>query len=344
MAAIAEPHHDERRYGTAGPDGLYTVSPVTGGTGGNNNRNPSSDDSTRVVEHNTFDLKKMPKSDFELQTQWWQFYLNTFVMMYVLFNGVITLMGLAWGYLKAVTDGSNTGAVLYIAVYGPLVFFLLYFLVFNNFYSEYVYYMYMKRGAVLDFPQSAKPKYWLRSPIPFVFVTFLGAYLIFMFWYSQQSIESRFISISNYISCFPPKDGKREYGKIDGSNMSNAGNTLQKATLVKTHAASYSGYMANWYWTKERKWAPWVRALMWFLWLALIFIIAAIALSFFQSDMSDAESKSWRDMVNPCLEVCRNSGRTACDCMDACKKAAHQESNSACRSAASDFYKNATCC
>ena len=68
---------------------------------------------------NTFDFNAIAEGEFEDKNAWWSYYLGTLATSYVLFNGVITLMGLAWAYLKTVTDGSNTGAVLHVAVYPP---------------------------------------------------------------------------------------------------------------------------------------------------------------------------------------------------------------------------------
>ena len=72
------------------------------------------------------EFTKLPEENpegFEDEKEWWMYYFSTSAQFYFLFNGVITIMVLTWGYLRTITDGTNTGIVSYIAVFGPLVFF-----------------------------------------------------------------------------------------------------------------------------------------------------------------------------------------------------------------------------
>eukprot|EP00759_Apiculatamorpha_spiralis_P044786 PhF_6_TR41663/c1_g1_i1/m.63161 len=314
-----------------------------------------------------FDVNTLQDTEFEDKNAWWSYLLGTFGSSYVLFNGVITLMGLAWGHLKTVSDQDmKTGAVMYIAVYGPLVFFFLYYLVFNNYYSEQVYYMYLKKGALISFPLSAKPGYWVGTPTPFLFVIFFLGYLgyilwlfgstgapfptyyvfisniviqIFLYWMNHQSIENRFVTLSNYISSFKNKSGERE--GIDSTNLTTATTVLNNSTLVDNKNASYTHALTTWYWINERKYGTFSIIMIRFLWLGIIAAVAAIALSFFQNDMLAANEKAWTDQINPCLDVCT---RDPCTCIDLCKKAAKQAANDACQKAASAFYRNFTSC
>ena len=227
--------------------------------------------------------------------------------------------------------------------------------------------MFLKRGAVISFPNSQAPAYWTSTPTPYFFVIGFSAYLgymlwvfgstgapfptyyvfisniviqIFLFWMNQQSIEARFVTVSNYIASFKNKAGERE--GVDATNLKTATGVLASAHLVVTKDASYTNYMAQWYWDNEKKYETIYKIVIYFLWFGLAIAIAAIALSFFQNDMLAAEAKNWVDMINPCLKVCT---REPCECIKMCKDAAKQTGNGACQSSATEFYKAyKTCC
>ena len=193
---------------------------------------------------------------------------------------------------------------------------------FNNYYSEQVYYMFLKRGAVISFPNSQAPAYWTSTPTPLLFIIVLLAYLgfmlwyfgstgasfptyyvfisniviqIFLFWMNQQSIEARFVTVSNYIASFKNKAGERE--GVDATNLKTATGVLASAHLVVTKDASYTNYMAQWYWDKEKKYTAVHKLGIYLLWLAIIISVAAIALSFFQNDMLGDQEKKWTDTI-----------------------------------------------
>lgn len=317
----------------------------------------------KMQQHKDVEFKGLAKGEFTDVTPWWMYILQLVGSMYVLFNGVITLMGLSWGFLKTV---NHEDWELYIGVYGPLGFFLLYYLVFNNYYAQIVYYKSMKRNVILDYPRSSKPAYWPSKTNPFLFLVILGMYLVFMmyvfgtnnaefnvyyvfisnlviqivlYWKGQQGIEDRLITLYGYVTAFKDKEGNPDSANgIDEVNLATAMHTLSGSTQAQVREPSYSHYMATWYWN-ERGY-PWYRVLVYrALWLGTIVGIAMLALSMFNSELQDADKNTWDERINPCLDVCMHAPLTPCECIRMCKDAADQSDNNACQDAASDFYK-----
>jgi hypothetical protein len=330
----------------------------------NNNNNSR----TRERDFKTFNVDSQREGEYEDKTPRWKYYLTIFLVCYVLFNGVITLMGLAFSYYKTVTDRTaRTQGVLYVAVYAPVGYLFMYYLVFNNYYSEKVYNIYLKRNAIISYPSSGKWEYWVKTPRPLVFVIYTLTYLafmmwffgstgadfntyyvfisnilvqIFLFWVSQQTVESRFVSVSNYIASFKNKDGERE--GMDEVNLKKSTSSLASAVLVRTTKAAYTSNMAVWYWQHEKDYSKTIRYLIRLLWLGIIIGVIAIAISLFQADILKSTEKMWRDTVNPCLAVCRDDD--PCACIRDCKVAAKQQDNGSCKDAAPPQFRPLACC
>eukprot|EP00759_Apiculatamorpha_spiralis_P005995 PhF_6_TR13539/c0_g1_i2/m.21641 len=323
---------------------------------------PTPPDTSRIEFHvaqqHEFDLNTLEEiKDFQSPKPWYMFVIDLLGQTYVLFNGVITIMGLSWAYLKTVTDGSNVGYIMYIAVYGPLAFLVMIILVFHNFFSEMAYYEYLKRGAMVSFPMSGSPKYWVTMKMPFAFLFILLAYVGFMLWYfgstgasfptyyvflsnivigivlfwvKHQSIDSRFLPLGTYIQCYPNSLGVQQ-DTIDAANLSKASDSLRHTTLVISEEAPYTNDFTTWFvlFMEWGRWVPWALRIVL---IGSIFAVAAIALSLFQSDLQAAEEKSWKDLVNPCISVCYSvlGNVVNCTCITLCKRATQQQGNTAC--------------
>jgi hypothetical protein len=286
--------------------------------------------------HRNFDIDTLQDIDgLQDMKASWQFRWETILGCWVMFNAVSTIMIILTNFRRAVSpqvkaefgEASFNGYMDFIT-YFPLAFFLVAVLLFNNYYSEITFYMYLKRGCIIDFPPSANMRELLKRPLALfflfilvgyllaVFVAFvkfhatIGVYLIFannlfvgigMSWYRQQSIESKFVSISNFIQSFPDRDDS--YGNMDEQSLHQASKYLQNVTLTECESASYSGYMRTFYW-ENRNYSTLSRIMHHVILLSTIGVMAGLCVAYFVVLRGIDLESLWKNEINPCVNSC----------------------------------------
>eukprot|EP00760_Papus_ankaliazontas_P039139 PhM_4_TR9495/c1_g1_i2/m.25924 len=306
-----------------------------------------------VFDHDKYSFDLLQENrDFQMPRSDTSFKVAAVAQMYFLFNAVITVMSLAFNFRRSHNTTSWMGDV---AVYAPLGFFALYYLHFNNYYSEQVYYLYLKHGAIIDFPGTEQYAEWVKRALPLTFLASFFAYMGFMvfyllkfncsfneiyvflsnlvigvamFWYRNQSIEWKFVSLSDFVQSFPDKIGNRR--NIDAKSLSSASSTLKDMVLLETRNSCYSGNMRKWYW--ENKGVEGSRQTMYrLLMVGVMFVAAGIAVAFFQRSISALEREEWDKMIKPCVVVCKAMSMNVCgSCLATCRAATQLESNKYC--------------
>eukprot|EP00760_Papus_ankaliazontas_P004960 PhM_4_TR12300/c1_g1_i1/m.76786 len=223
------------------------------------------------------DFKMTPEREvpnYENQTPIIVYVLGSVVQGYLMFNAIITIMGITFSFHRTVyheqSDSASFVEESFVAIYSPLIFFLLYFPLANTAFSEVMYYKFLAHGALVDFPDTGTPLYWYRDVRPmmflFVFLLYVGYLLyyfgnygavwttymtffsnlvvgIFLTWFRMQSIEYRLVSLSDYVQSFQGDEG--EYGDIDKVSMTRALRTLNKITRLECVFPSYDRFMMS---------------------------------------------------------------------------------------------------
>ena len=274
------------------------------------------------------------------------------VQSYLLFNGVITIMSLAQAYgVRKQVDP----LLVYIAVFTPLVFFLLNVLLFNNYYSERAYYHYLEHNAIIDFPESSVFASWITHPAPVAFLLTFLAYVgfmfylfgitggsiseiwvfmsntvigVFLFWYRHQGIESSLISLSDYIQSFPNKHKK--CGTMDQEVLSDACMTLHDCALIGTRHMCYSGHMRDWWWGPDHLNLGPLKKVLHFAVLLGIVAGAAFAAIYMLQTASQIQQHNWDAEVKPCVSVCLLKTGNCTDCLGLCRKVSGNPLNTVC--------------
>jgi hypothetical protein len=274
-----------------------------------------------------------------------------------MFNAVSTIMIILTNFQRGVDPKlrsdygeDNFRAFMGFITYFPLGAFLLAVLLFNNYYSEMTFYMYLKRGCVIDFPASAAVKQLFTSALPLIFIVMTLVYVIIcifafikfkatvgvififfnnvcvgigMSWYRQQSIEGRFVSISNFIQSFPDRDG--EYGNMDEQSLHHAATYLKSVTLTEAEQPSYNGYMRQFYWS-NKNYPTWQRIFHHLMLFIIIGVMAGACVAYFVV-LRGLDLKSvWQNEISPCINVCAAtfanvttlSGPRCSDCVCRC--------------------------
>lgn len=257
---------------------------------------------------------------------------------YVLFNTVTTIMLVVDNFKRSVSPdlryqyGEDSFAVIFgLLTYMPLGFLLVVILLFNNFYSERTFYMYLRRCAIIDFPMSYGVGYIMTHIRSILFVLFWLVYFLFgigvmikfeagvgtififsnnlivgmmLAWYRQQSIESKFISLSDFIQSFPDRNGT--LGNIDETSLHRAALFVERLTLTETQEPSYTDYMRLFWWkNKQYSTATMVchHFSVWF----IIFAMSGAAVGYFIFLQGRELKATWLNTVVPCATVCRSA-------------------------------------
>lgn len=284
--------------------------------------------------------------------------------------------------------GADWDRITNFIIYAPLVFFVIIFLVINNYYSERIFYEYLLRGIIVDFPQSGEFMYilkhiptvlfllvWLAYYLVCIAVLFKGqasAGIIFAFtsqmvvgvaksWYNQQSIESRFVSLSDFIMCFPQRNmrGKsmeerkaaRVEAVMDECNLKHVSYWLKQTALNFSESPSWSGAMRQFKW-RDQRYSGCEKFLAY---LAIVLfvggIIGACVAGFVLGAQQDI-ANTWGQLINPCVQTCanvtsitsRNFSATVCDsCLCSCLQGYHKL-DVAYTSKCSDFFQLPNTC
>ena len=289
-----------------------------------------------VYDHDKFDIDLLQdvQGMNEMKAQW-KFKIETIVATWILFNAISTIMVIIENFRKTVpeTRRKEFGQVkfdvlTYSIMYFPVIFFLLLWLLFNNAFSEMTFYMYVRRGAIVDYPESSSPRFLFCHIRPMLFIiaflgyggtavftmlsfkASIGTIAIFLnnlgigvglFWYRQQSIEWKFVSISDFIQAFP--DRNNSHGNIDEWSLHRASTLMKDFTLTESAAPSYDGYMRNFYW-ENKNYGTVARILHHFLYWGVILALAGLSFAyFFVLGRFDLRSR-WEAEINPCANSC----------------------------------------
>ena len=289
-----------------------------------------------TVDHDKFDIATLQDIDrLEDMKNPWAMRVELLVAVFILFNGITTIMIILTNFRRAVNPSDRDAfgrdkfdKLVTFIEYFPLFFFVNILLLFNNFFSEKTFYMYLKRGAIIDFPESGGIKYLLTSPIPLLYLLVtvlyggvtvvtllkfkasLGVLIIFvnnlvvgvlMTWYRQQSIEAKFVSLSVFIQSFP--DRKDEYGNMDEQSLNSATKFLQNLTLTEARSPSWGGYMRNFYWKQQNVSGVAMVCAHLFVW-AIMLALAGVSVAYFVIvSRQDVETR-WKQEVAPCVNSC----------------------------------------
>lgn len=218
-------------------------------------------------------------------------------------------------------------ALSYIIQFAPVPFIIVVLLQFNNMFAETVYYKYLSYGAIIDFPETLDRPYLCSNFTPMAFsvpfctyaiftvcvlIYFQASFSVFVvafsslagmmsYWYAQQGIEDKLISLSEFIQSFPDETGN--YGNIDRVNMGTAAEALRDLKLLEGRVASYNDYWRRSYFksifaeTKARVGlSVGVKALL-FIVIAGLVVYALFLLSL-------RDDAAWQSTVNPCIASC----------------------------------------
>jgi hypothetical protein len=306
-----------------------------------------------IYSHKNFDIDTLRDIEGLREMKYeWQFRMETVMGCWVMFNAVSTIMIILTNFKRGVDpklrDGygeTNFEAYMDAITYFPLVYFLTLVLLFNNFYSEITFYMYLKRGCIIDFPPSANFKELFKRVLSLLFIlttlgyliavivafikfeATIGVILIFVnnlligigaAWYRQQSIEGKFVSISNFIQAFPDRDG--EYGNMDEQSLHSASQYLMNLSMTEADEPSYSAYMRQFYWRNKNYSAMWK---LWHHFMLLVVIggLAGLCVAYFIVLRGIDLKSLWNNELNPCINVCaeavsRAVGLNATQCAD----------------------------
>jgi hypothetical protein len=322
-----------------------------------------------VYDHDKFDLDCLqPIQGLQEIKGSWKFKMETVVGTWILFNAVTTIMIILTNFQRGVEmkHRQEFGVAAFNAltgfiIYFPLCYFTLVLLIFNNGFSEMSFYMYLKRGAIIDFPMSSNFKQLLTSVLPMLFIVptlcyavitiftmfrfggSAGAMAIFLnnlaigvgySWYRQQSIEWKFVSLSDFIQAFPDREEK--YGNMDEQSLHSAARFLEQATLTESGHNSWTGYMRDFYW-RQKNFGPKEKLFHHVFSYALVLTLAGISLAYFLV-LGRYDIKSiFINELNPCLHSCVDNiqntslygNATACvGCMCRCMHYMQQKGDS----------------
>ena len=268
---------------------------------------------------------------------------ETVIAVLVLFNAVSTLMIINTTFAQAVPASERNAFgspelfqfLTSMVTYSPLAFLLIVVFMANNAYSELAFYSCLKRWCILDFPASGHRGFILTSGMGIGFLLFfawylalsLGTFFVYrasvgvvvifcnnlligvgLAWYRQQSIESKFISVSDFIQAFPDREG--EYGNIDEVSLHWAAEFLRGITLAESDTASFRSRMRRHMWRlhgmpESKKVLHHVGV------FGTIFILAGICIAYFQILQSVDAKQRWTDRIDPCARACAGAAERA---------------------------------
>ncbi len=295
----------------------------------------------------------------------------------LLFNYTTTIMVILTAFKRNASPeaqekfGSDWEALTNFMIYFPLCFFLLTILAVNNYFSERVFYDYLKRGILVDYPNTSEYGYLFKSLVPLAFIIPFLVYLLLcvgvmirgqspvgfiitfllnmvvgiaMWWLRQQSIESRFVSLSDFIMCFPSREQafhsieEREKNRIDAKmdelNLKHAAVFLKRLVLNFSEKPSYLSDMRLFRW-KDLNYTTFERFIFHIaVWVLIGSCIGACVAYFFYQGEADIENV-WNNMINPCVQSCANVTSTftskanfniaTCDsCLCSCMQGYHK--------------------
>ena len=292
----------------------------------------STQDVKSVDQWNFDKLKHNPEQD-KLQNVWGS-RAETLSSSYSLFSAVTTMMITATNVRVETTEETreslgldNIEILTGIMTYACLPFFALMAMKWNNYFAERLYYKFLKRGVIVDFPLSDYTVWFKRCEcllfiiycVLFLVYSFtvlilvkaaLGHILIFvnnfgigvgLYWYYQQSIELRFISLTRYIETY--KDAEGDYYNIDPCSLHDASKHIDRLQLAECPQPSYTHYMRNQFYRIKgvSSSIQWRNIIM--LYFVIGFVAALSIIYVFYLGRIGSGTR-WTDKVNPCTRAC----------------------------------------
>lgn len=224
--------------------------------------------------------------------------------------------------------GSTTFLALsYFAQFAGIPFITLILYQFNNFFAEMVYYKYLRQGAIIDFPNTTSKAFLCSNKTAILFVVCFTSYSLFIlavllvlratlgefllalsamvgvsvFWYQQQGIEDKLISLTEYIQSFPDETG--QYDNIDRTSLAAASKALQTMTLLEGRKPCYHDYWRSSYFKSifaETK----IRIGMGFAVRSFVLFAILLVMLYVFVITTSHNSSSWATAVNPCVKMC----------------------------------------
>jgi hypothetical protein len=300
---------------------------------------PSSDEGAReTYELDDFNIcdGKHPFTDgLRVLKEPVEFAVDALLATWLVFNSIATMMIILMNFRSDVPPKlrhdfgeARFEAVMDAVCYAPMCFFALVFLIVNNYFSERIFYMFLRRRIIIDYPESAAPGYIFGHAAPLLFLATFALYalysvavlvyfeapagVIFIFlnnlgvgvglvWFKQQGIENRFISVSAFIQSFP--DADFDYDNIDAASLKAAADHMERITLVECRDACYQGRMrAAWF-----NYLSVPSVLRGAFNAAVVAVLAGLvaACYFYFLQLSHKEDETnWTLKLNPCIEAC----------------------------------------
>jgi hypothetical protein len=249
----------------------------------------------------------------------------------MLFNTVTTTMTVVSAFRQRVNPYNNPSfeALSLVMTFFPLVYLLLLLPVFNNYYSQKVFYFLMERGAVLNFNNTFTTLGYLISNIipglffySFVGYVILSVVIFFMFggtageilifvnnaalgfglyWYRQQSIEDRLVTMPAFVEHFSNFDG--EASDIDLTSFNRASDYMKKAVLVQATDPTYSSSFRQWYFNANDYSSLSQIGLVLLHWFFVLLSVGLAFGYFFYMD-EQAVKVRWETIISPCVTSC----------------------------------------
>ena len=303
---------------------------------------PSNDKANR--ERRTYDVDKLDADYFPRVKGFHEVVssnealVGVVLQVLVLFNSVTTTMIVVSGFRQRVNPYNNPSfdGLSYFMTFFPLVYLLLLVPVFNNYYSERVFYFLLERGAVLNFSnQFTSLRYLVSSLIPglffysFVFyvivsvVVFLlfggtsGEILIFvnnaglgfgLYWYRLQSIEDRLVTMPSFVEHFSNFDGQAS--DIDLTSFNWASDYMKSAVVVQANDPTYSGALRQWY-CDAMHFGTLKKLMIHFMHFVVVIVAVGLAFGYFFYMDNQAVKTRWETTLSPCVTSCASGAANA---------------------------------
>lgn len=305
------------------------------------------------VLHNADEIPSMIEGRTEMQSL-----RHSALSVVTLFNSIFNIMlvlaafkretqaELAEAKFRGTTSWTNLTLFM---IYAPLGFFVLILHVVHNFSSERLFYDYLRRCILLTFPNSSELRFFFGSAQPVIFFFFFSAYCIICivvlalaeahfgtivafisnmlfgvapWWYGQQSVQSRFVSLPDFVMLFPQEERRimnlderidqHHTAVIDAWNLKCATHFLRRLAVVKATddehfpAPTYSSSVRKHNWGHAGT-TKGMQALLYSSLGFLLVICIAICFVAFLILSGSAVSDVWSTQLNPCTSVCSNA-------------------------------------
>lgn len=316
------------------------------------NRQPTGGRGFKRFDHDKFDFSNLSTmeniKDFKTERG---YIMDVLLNTWVLFNAVTTLMVIVTSFKRNVDPYRvqefgefKFDVIVKFLTYLPLLFLVVVVLMFNNSYSERVYYMYLAKNGIIDYPASNAPMSILKQWRSYLFFlpwiiyfafglivmlkfnaaggtifSFLNNLVvgIMLFWYRQQAIESKLISLSDFIQSF--QDSQGVYGNIDEVSLKRAANFLESITLCDSREPSFSDYMRLFFWREKSYSSVSMCCHHFFVWV-IIGSLSGAAVAYFLTMQHFEVQGIYDRQITPCV----SSTQSAFASMNAANSTAQQ--------------------